>query len=593
MSAADIGARLVNFDGCNDFVCDLTSCPKLPGKPAFRLLLVVVATAWFDAPPAAGQTPTDTALFNQVVHYQPQRNPPPQAPVAAPSARLTAAQNGPPAQSTSGSQASSPAPAGSIPPAAPSPVPALAATALPPAAARGLPPSPAQHFAEFAEAEPWVATRRSNVQLASYQGSSSQAGGEEALNSLSNRVEVLEKKGKEGDGKSKKSQGFERNVFGRIQGDTVSIGQSPGNIAQVGHSPNGTSFRRVRIGVQGEGHEVYFYRLEVDFSNPGQVLKQVPRVTDAYAEIRKLPFGTLRMGEFRVPLSTERLMSSNDTTFIERGLPQAFSPARQLGIMAYNSTENYFFSWYSDISTRNATDQGQQFGKAGRVDLTQRIVFLPWYDEPSGGRYLFHLGGAYEYQDVRNETVSYSTTPEAVLNYGTTSVLPKFISTGNITARDVQILQAEASTVLGPLSFQAEYYGVFANPTVNPANQNLFFSGWYVYGSFFLTGEHRVWNRDQAYYTAVTPFTNFFRVRGSDGSVIQGPGAWEIAARASQMNLSDRSVQGGLLNDFTLGLNWYMTQQMKIMANYIYAVNNVHNKQTYADLFVTRAQVVW
>ena len=32
---------------------------------------------------------------------------------------------------------------------------------------------------------------------------------------------------------------------------------------------------------------------------------------------------------------------------------------------------------------------------------------------------------------------------------------------------------------------------------------------------------------------------------------------------------------------------------MKIMANYIYAMNDVHNKQTYADIFETRAQVVW
>lgn len=471
-------------------------------------------------------------------------------------------------------------------------MPRLAVTALPPASGTGLPASPAQHFAEFAEAEPIVATRRSNVQLASYQGSASQAGGEEALNALSNRVDVLEKKGKEGDGK-KKDDAFEHNVFGRIQGDTVTFGQSPGNIAQVGHAPNGTDFRRARLGMQGAGYDVYFYRFEIDFASPGQVIKQVPRVTDAYAEIRKLPFGTLRMGEFRVPLSTERIMSANDLTFIERGLPQAFNPARQLGIMAYNSTQNYFFSWYSDISTWNATNQGQQFGKAGRVNLTQRFVFLPWYDEPSGGRYLFHIGGAYQYQDVRNQTVSYSTTPEVSLNYGTASVIPKFISTGNITTRDVQILQAEASTVLGPLSFQAEYYGVFVDPTVNRSNTDLFFSGWYVYGSFFLTGENRVWNRDQAYYTSVKPFSNFFRVRGSDGRVIQGPGAWEIAARASQMNLSDRNIQGGLLNDFTLALNWYLTPQMRIMADYVYAVNNVHNNQTYANIFETRAQVVW
>lgn len=549
---------------------------------------------------ARGQDPAaapPTPLFDQFVNYRTtseQPETPPKPPVSA--RRRVPPGPPPPVQ---------PATARSISPAAqlaqrpqPSAVPPPALPPAQPTGCIGLGQSPAQHFAELADSEP-IFTEVPG-RLASFQPSQSESGGEESVDALRRRVDALEEQNKKSGQTAKREAkaagpagSFEHNMFGRLQADTVTFGQSPGNIKQVGHAPNGTSFRRMRIGMQGAGHEVYFYRFEVDFSNPGQVLKQVPRVTDAYAEIRQLPFGTLRMGEFRVPLSAERIASSNDITFIERGLPQAFNPARQLGMMAYNSTENYFFSWYSDISTRNATNQGQQFGKAGRVDLTQRIVFLPWYDEPSGGRYLFHIGGAYEYQDVRNETVNYSTTPEVFLYYGNTNEIPKFIGTGDITSRNVQMLQAEASTVLGPLSFQAEYYGVFVDPTVNPTNKDLFFSGWYVYGSYFLTGEHRSYNRTQALYDSVTPFSNFFRVRGEDGRVIQGPGAWEIAARASQMNLSDRNIQGGLLNDFTLGLNWYLTKQMKIMANYIYVVNNVHNKQTYANVFVTRAQVVW
>jgi phosphate-selective porin OprO/OprP len=386
--------------------------------------------------------------------------------------------------------------------------------------------------------------------------------------------------------------GFEHNLFGRIQADTVTFDQQPANIKQVGLAPNGTDFRRARIGMQGTGYDVYFYRFEVDFASPDQVVALVPRITDAYAEIRQLPVGTLRMGEFRVPLSTERLMSANDQTFIERGLPQSFNPARQLGIMLFNSTENYFLSWYSDISTFQATDEGEQFGQAGRFDFTQRLVFLPWYDKPSDGRYMFHFGGAYQYQNARNSLVKYSTTPEVVLTYfNTKEILPSFISTGNINARDVQIAQVEASTVLGPLSFQGEYYGTWVDPSA--AGSPFFFHGAYALASYFLTGENRVWSRDQGYYTSVTPFSNFFRVRAGDGTVVQGPGAWELAARFSTMNLSNGSVQGGRLNDITLGVNWYLTRQLKVMANYIYAMNNVHNQQTYADVFATRCQVVW
>ncbi|HEV3341463.1 MAG TPA: porin [Pirellulales bacterium] len=476
------------------------------------------------------------------------------------------------------------------------------------------PPSPAQHFAEMADLE--LSLPASPVEFAAYNQSLSESGGADALNTLNRRPpgSVQQQKnqpGQAGGGmdvrppgsvqqqknaakaKSADDEGFEHNVFGRIQADTVTFGQGASNIKQVGHAPNGTDFRRARIGVQGTGYDVYFYRFEVDFSQLDQVVAQVPRITDAYAEIRQLGYaGTLRMGEFRVPFSSERLMSANDLTFIERGLPQAFNPARQLGLMLFNSTPNYLASYYSALQTFQATDEGEQFGKAGRFDFTQRFVFLPWYDEPSKGRYLFHFGGAYQYQNARNNAVKYSTTPEATLTYFTTkNLIPNFITTPSIITRDVQIAQVEASTVLGPLSFQGEYYATWVDPTAT--GRPFFFHGAYVYASYFLTGEHRVYSRDQGYYTSVTPFTNFFRVKGSDGKIVQGSGAWEIAARFSSMNLSDKSIQGGRLNDVTLGVNWYLTRQMKVMANYIYAMNNVQNKQTYANIVETRCQVVW
>lgn len=457
----------------------------------------------------------------------------------------------------------------------------------------GFPASPAQHFAQMADAE----SSAPRTRLAYYQGGLSESGGARSLDSLNRRVTELERRRRAGPAVPPvPTRGWEHDIFGRLQVDTVTIGQSPSNIAQVGHAPNGTELERARLGVQGAGHDVYFYRFEADFAQPDPVTGQRPRILDAYVEIRELPLGTLRMGQFRVPLGVERVTSANDLTFIERGLPQAFNPARELGIMALNSTQNYFASWYSDLSTQQADSEGEQFGKSGRLDYTQRVVFLPWYDEPSGGRYLFHVGAGYLYSNTRNSNVRYGSAPEAVLQYANQiNLIPDFVSTGSILARDTQTLQAEASTVLGPLSFQAEYYGVFVNPTVNPvAGQgDLFFSGWYVFASYFLTGEHRVYNRTQAVYTSVTPFTNFFRVRGASGGIINGLGAWELAVRFSQLNLSDRYIQGGQLDDVTFGVNWYLNRQMKVMANYIYAMNDVHNDTTFANLFLTRCQVVW
>ena len=91
---------------------------------------------------------------------------------------------------------------------------------------------------------------------------------------------------------------------------------------------------------------------------------------------------------------------------------------------------------------------------------------------------------------------------------------------------------------------------------------------------------------------ATKPYSDFFRVRGNRG-VAMGPGAWEVAARVSTLNLSDRNIQGGQLTDITFGVNWYLNFQTKLMFNYVHAFLNQQNTASNADVLVTRAQVVW
>ena len=50
-----------------------------------------------------------------------------------------------------------------------------------------------------------------------------------------------------------------------------------------------------------------------------------------------------------------------------------------------------------------------------------------------------------------------------------------------------------------------------------------------------------------------------------------GPGAWELAARYSYLELDSSGIDGGILHDWTLGLNWYLSHNVRAMLGYIVA----------------------
>lgn len=451
-----------------------------------------------------------------------------------------------------------------------------------------MPPSAAQHFADFADSEPLLASKP-DAELAYFQSDTNE-GRSALVQELENRVKQLEDGQKKTDDKAKKEPRFEHQIFGRIQAEGATFNQDPANIRQLGNIPNGNDFRRVRLGIQGSGYEVLFYRMEVDFVQPDEVTGRRPRLTDSYFEIRQLPtLGTFRLGQFREPYSVERLTSANDITFIERGLPQTFHTSRAFGFMFYNNSRNEKWYWWTGLFNEHATNFGEYYGDAARLAYDNRLVWVPWYDEPSGGRYMAAVGAAYSLRDLKGRTEKFSSAPEVNLQYDAMSIIPSFVTTGTLVANTTQIFHAEAFTVLGPLSFQAEYYGTMVNQVHKP---QVFFQGMYVYGSYLLTGEHRPYDRKQGIFTAIKPHSNFFRVRTNRG-IATGPGAWEIAARFSSLNLSDRNIQGGTLNDVTLGLNWYATFQMRFSINYIHAFLNRQNIMSNADVVSGLAQVVW
>jgi len=113
--------------------------------------------------------------------------------------------------------------------------------------------------------------------------------------------------------------------------------------------------------------------------------------------------------------------------------------------------------------------------------------------------------------------------------------------------------------VYGPFSVQGEY--MMADVDGKDGSSSPTFDGFYIQGSYFLTGEHRKYSTSNGAFNRGKPKENF--------AFGKGPGAWEVAARYSQIDLSDSGISGGKLKDITVGLNWYLNPNMRLMWNYV------------------------
>ncbi len=352
-------------------------------------------------------------------------------------------------------------------------------------------------------------------------------------------------------------------IGGRMQYDWAYFTQNSGLEKRIGSDlVNDSEFRRTRFYISGNVTDRMEFKTQYDFSGGDADFK------DVYFGLKKLPYvGNLRIGQFKEPFGLEELTSSNDITFLERSLANTFTPSRNAGFMIHNSSKDKRMTWATGIF-RQTDSFGDGLG--GRdYNVTARVTGLPIYKDK--GRKLLHLGLAYTHQNYEGNRIRFRERPESHL-------APRFVDTGMFTAQYGDIIGTEIAYVDGPLSVQGEY--VYARMEGSDAfiKDSEFWAA-SLQASYFLTGEHRPYKTSNGTFGHVKPKQNW----GKDG----GEGAWELAARYSYLTLNDGWVKGGRLKDLTLGMNWYLNPNLRMMWNYIYADAA---KEGYANIFQWRFQ---
>lgn len=367
------------------------------------------------------------------------------------------------------------------------------------------------------------------------------------------------KVGDEGFSLSSPNHDYNIDLGGIIQGD--------GRFFTSGADKNVSStfyLNRVRPILSGALGQYYNFNITPDFGQ-GKVVLQ-----DAYINNTYFDFASLRAGKFKAPLDLERLQSDRDLEFSERSQIQNLVPNRDTGFdlhgKLFDGRVFYDAAFMNGVPNNTASDTVDIDNNDGK-DFVGRVFINPF--SLGENRWLKQLGFGFagSYGDERGNTTSTYKT------YGQTTW---FSYNSGVTASGLRARwEPQIYYYAGRLGLMAAYaqdehsLNRFATlgkaPWPRQINRTDTFTdtGYFAQASYYLTGE------DSA-YGWVKPIRRFDPRNG-------GWGAWEVAARISNVAAQTRQFQLGFANpsvaaktatEFVLGVNWYLSSHVKWYFDY-------------------------
>jgi len=325
-------------------------------------------------------------------------------------------------------------------------------------------------------------------------------------------------------------------IGGRIQVNATAY-----NSDIAGHS-DGTEIRRARLFVQGNLGTAWGYKLSYDFADD----IVIDGIRDAYLDFNGFESFKIRIGHTKEAFSLQYMTSAKYLLFTERALPIVFTRGRNLGLEVSHSDKN----WSAAVGVFGRGVNGAELDNDEGFGASSRVTYAPINEENR----VLHLGATAAYRSTGSiDALRFRVRPES---HQTNT---RLVDTGFFDADSYNRFVGEAAFITGPFHVQGEYYYTSVDRDVS-TNSDLDFSGFYVEGGWFLTGESMNYIPSKGVFSRVTP----------NGIVGKGGiGAWQVALRFSSLDLTDEDITGGEEDNFTLGLNWYATPNIRFTANYV------------------------
>lgn len=282
-------------------------------------------------------------------------------------------------------------------------------------------------------------------------------------------------------------------------------------------------------------------KLSADYSKDAGL-----EINDSYFMYKGWKTVLLTIGVDDPPFSLESVSTATGLTFMERSLAvQSLSERKAGGITILKRTPSSILN-ADVVFFAPKRDDLQDVGQALVLHYVHSPISFRNQDN-------IHLGGSFSYRINANpDNTQFRSHPEIAVSDD------YFVDTGTISGADKVIRTSlEASRVSGRFSWQSELLSTRVDRKGMPGVR---FWGAYAYVSWFLTNDTRNYLEGYGKFGALTPSNPLFK---------GGRGAFEIAFRASWVDLSDKDVIGGEETNLSLGFNWYLNYNLRLMTNVI------------------------
>ncbi len=343
----------------------------------------------------------------------------------------------------------------------------------------------------------------------------------------------------------------------RIQTDFASFFGAPSYADKIG---SGASIRRARFAVKAQVNEDWYGEFDMDLANGLVELK------DAIVRYTGIPNLDIQVGNFKENFSIQRNTTSRYLQFIERPMVcSALSPSRHLGINVKYAKDWLWVSagvFGQQVAGNEewtlTADNNKDFGRNAGHSFTGKLVIRPLYKMDNAS---LHIGAAVSYRQPKVTDDAYGSYRASARN-STSINRKKYLDTNNLPGFHHNLLYTfELAGHWDGFRYEAAYIGTDVKFNADAANPDpKHFWGWYAQAGYLLFGGNQRYDASGGKYTRIKPGRKW--------------GDVELCARYEYCNLNSGTVFGGSAEAYTVGLNWWVNNNVKMQLNYQFNNND-------------------